>query len=471
MRAINGNASNGCQSSKKTFPTVGPHLPFGASPISISSSFCGGNIAHVGGSGDPGDVSFVVELNVEQDPYTSLEDTIHSQWFYFRSSLTDSLVEKLPAGKKEVNVRYVVTNAMDTAYPRAWPGSTVCVSTNGKKTWERKLDTSFSKAEGTLSWTHTHSIDEGGTYFAYFEPYTYDRHVALIDKCRATRNVEVTTIGKTLEGRDMELIKVGNGPLKCWINHRQHPGETQASFFAEGLLGRLCGLDDGGSVDGLVSRAREAFTFYVVANMNPDGSANGYLRTNAGGANLNREWCPTGDYDAPTLERSPEVYYVLKKMDEVGVDCFADIHGDEEMPFNFIAGSEGIPNWGPRLRGLQGAFLAAYCRANADMQKEVSYEPDPPKEGNLAICSNQICHRFNCLAFTLEMPYKDLLATPDPELGFSSGRCAKLGASLLDGFMHVKDWLRTDEPFWDTLSDEDAYVRPKSVWEGMQEDW
>jgi murein tripeptide amidase MpaA len=53
--------------------------------------------------------------------------------------------------------------------------------------------------------------------------------------------------------------------------------------------------------------------------MNPDGSAHGYLRCNAGGQNLNREWCdsilPDGTvYKAPSLERSPEVYYVLKKV-------------------------------------------------------------------------------------------------------------------------------------------------------------
>ena len=216
-----------------------------------------------------------------------------------------------------------------------------------------------------------HKPDEEGTYFSFFEPYTYDRHMSLLDKCRSTRGVEVSVIGKTLQGRDMELVKIGSGSLKCWINHRQHPGETQAEWFAEGLLDRLCGLSDFGAVDGLVHKAREAFTFYIVPNMNPDGSNLGYLRCNAGGQNLNREWCNTGDYKAPTLERSPEVYYVLNKMDEIGVDCFADIHGDEEMPFNFIAGAEGCTNWGPRLQGLQGAFLGAYCRANPDMQKEV----------------------------------------------------------------------------------------------------
>ena len=45
--------------------------------------------------------------------------------------------------------------------------------------------------------------------------------------------------------------------------------------------------------------------------MNPDGSWRGHLRTNASGANLNREW------DHPSLEKSPEVKYVRDAMDKV----------------------------------------------------------------------------------------------------------------------------------------------------------
>lgn len=51
--------------------------------------------------------------------------------------------------------------------------------------------------------------------------------------------------------------------------------------------------------------------YMQVPNMNPDGTWRGHLRTNAAGANLNREW------DNPTLERSPEVYYVRNHMDLV----------------------------------------------------------------------------------------------------------------------------------------------------------
>ena len=91
-----------------------------------------------------------------------------------------------------------------------------------------------------------------------------------------------------------------------------------AEWFVEGLMDAL--LDDASPV------ARKLLTkavFYIVPNMNPDGAVRGNLRTNAAGANLNREWM------TPTLERSPEVLCVKNKIHEVGCDMFFDIHGDE----------------------------------------------------------------------------------------------------------------------------------------------
>lgn len=135
-----------------------------------------------------------------------------------------------------------------------------------------------------------------------------------------------------------------------------------AEWFVDGLLRRL--LD---SHDALVAHCLQVpqacpihsltcstnppqppqeAVFYIVPNANPDGTFRGHLRTNASGANLNREW------QAPSLQRSPEVgvahsraarcmaskwagglvqvYHILKGMEETGCHLFVDIHGDEE---------------------------------------------------------------------------------------------------------------------------------------------
>jgi murein tripeptide amidase MpaA len=414
--------------------------------IGISDAFDGGNIQFVETKGS------TVLLRIKPDPYTELEQTSHSQHFHFRSAV--STVDE------PLTVKYVIENASEASYAQAWKDYTVFFSKtpSDPNSWTRKLDTTYEN--GQLSWTHQHLANES-VYFSYFPPFSHDRHLNLISKCKA----HVESLGQSLDGREIECVTVGSGPKVCWIIHRQHPGESMSEFYAEGLLQRLLGFESGGSVDGLARRALQMYTFYVVPNMCPDGSVRGHLRTNACGANLNREWAPTeGEdgsyYEAPTMERSPEVHLVLKAMDKTGVDAFLDVHGDEELPFNFLAGGEGCPNWGPRLQNLQGAFLSSYTRANSDMQQNVGYDPEPAGQARLNTCSNQIATRFDCLAVTLEMPFKDCLSNPDPERGWSPARARMLGASVLDALVYVHPFLRDETKFWNNLPEEDAYVEP-----------
>lgn len=253
----------------------------------------------------------------------------------------------------------------------------------------------------------------------------------------------------------------GTGERVAWFIHRQHPGESMAEYYAEGLLNRLLGFDCDGQVDGLVRRLLESCTFYIVPNMCSDGAVRGHLRTNAVGANLNREWYDSPNYPAPTLKNSPEVYHVLEAMKESGVDICLDVHGDEELPYSFLSGSEESKNWGPRLQALHGAFVAAYARANPDMQAEFGYSPPLPGSALPNIGTNAIADRFDCLSVTLEMPFKDCWSNPDPERGWSPSRARKLGASALDALAYIKPYLRQEGEFWNDLPSADSYIRPR----------
>ncbi len=233
------------------------------------------------------------------------------------------------------------------------------------------------------------------------------------------------------------------------------------------MLRRLLGVGSDssvGAVDGLAMRLLQQYTFNIVPLMCPDGAVMGHLRTNACGANLNREWANSdAAYPAPSAERSPEVLCVLRAMDSTGCDAFVDIHGDEVRPFAFLSGSEGMPVWGPRLQALHGAFLAAYARANPDIQAEIGYDADPAGEGDPRIASNQVAARFNCMSVTLEMPYKDNASNADACRGWSSDRCALLGASLVDALSYVQPYLRHSGSFWQSLPACDAYVAPRDI--------
>ena len=159
--------------------------------------------------------------------------------------------------------------------------------------------------------------------------------------------------------------------------------------------------------------------------MNIDGSIAGNLRANTAGANLNREW------ENPSLERSPEVYHALAKMDDIGVDLMLDVHGDEALPYNFVAGSEGIPSYDNHLEGLENKFKAAWMATCPDFQDVHKYDLDEPGTANMTVCSNQIGERFHCLSYTIEMPFKDNVEMPDDKYGWSPDRSIELGKSVL----------------------------------------
>jgi murein tripeptide amidase MpaA len=435
--------------------------------ISISDAYDGGNIQFIETeTQEEGDKS-IVKLNIKPDPFTELEEKSHFQYFSFRSTVSVGAGAGGGANNHH-QVEYVIGNAGAASFAQAWDESTVFFSTsiNDPDSWRRKLDTTYK--DGKLSWSHQHdeaSATSGGVYFSYFPPYSYSRHLDLIEKCAKCDDVHVESLGQSLDGREIEMVRVGTGNRTCWIIHRQHPGEHMAEFYAEGLLTRLLGLDSNGDVDGQVRKILGMYTFYIVPNMNPDGAVRGYLRTNAAGANLNREWASSSkgddDYAAPTMERSPEVYAVLEKMTDTGCDVFLDIHGDEGLPYNFLA-EPAVPNWGPRLQSLHGAFLGAYQRSNPDMQQKYGYEPSDEPSEVLNIANDQVAHRFDCLSITLEMPFKDCWSYLDPERGWSPARSRKLGASVLDPLVHVHPYLRADGEFWKDFPPQDTYVRPTS---------
>jgi len=361
--------------------------------FSISSDFDGGNIRVKAIDGDIADLEIVTD---------HLSDFY--QWFYFKVT---------GAAARALTLRLV--NCAGAAYPAGWPGYKARVS-DDNETW-RQAETGY--ADGVLT---IHATPAGNDFWvAYFAPYSSARHAALLDRIGAAPGVARKTLGQTLDGRAIETLTIGEGPRPVWLYARQHPGETMAEWWMEGALEKLTDPEDAAA-----QALRAKATLYVVPNMNPDGSARGHLRTNAAGINLNREW------HAPNAEKSPEVLYVLKAMDETGCDFAMDVHGDEAIPATFFAGYEGIPSW----TDAHGEKFYEFCRrleaATPDFQTEKGYVRSAPGKANLSMSTNQLAERFGAVSMTLEMPFKDHDKNPDPAHGWSPERCKALAHSCLD---------------------------------------
>ena len=361
--------------------------------LSISSAFDGGNIRRIALDGDR------IDLEIVQDNQSDFY-----QWFYFRLS---------GAAGREVELRLL--NCAGSAYPLGWDGYNACMSYD-REDWQR-VPSSYRDGVLTIGVTPA----SNSVWFAYFAPYTMERHHDLVAEVAADPDVEHRSLGQTLDGQELDYLKLGKGPLQVWLYARQHPGETMAEWWMEGAFEKL--LDD---ADPVSRRLRERATFHIVPNMNPDGSRRGHLRTNAAGVNLNREW------HEPSAERSPEVLYVRGEMDRTGVDFAIDVHGDEAIPANFLAGFEGIPSVTKEQQGLFDRFSDELVRISPDFQTKKGYEITRPGQANLSMSTAQLAERFGAISMTLEMPFKDNDDLPDPVYGWSPDRSRALARSCLD---------------------------------------
>ncbi|GHD72185.1 M14-type cytosolic carboxypeptidase [Vogesella fluminis] len=353
-----------------------------------------------------------IQLRIRKDNASDF-----AQWFYFR--LQGAAYE--PCKLRLLNIK-------ETAYPKGWEDYQA-VASYDRVNWFR-VPTYLDGDDLVIE----HVPLAGSIYYAYFEPYSHEQHLNLIGMAQSSGLSQVSDLGSTVQGRDINLLTIGHeveSDLKIWVIARQHPGETMAEWFVEGLLTRLLDTQDPTS-RALLDRA----TFYVVPNMNPDGAILGNLRTNATGANLNREWLN------PSPETSPEVFHVRNKMLETGVDLFLDIHGDEAIPYVFVAGTEGVPSYNERIAALETAFKQQLRVASPDFQDEHGYDKDAPGAANLAMATAWVGNQFNCLAYTLEMPFKDNDNLPDDDFGWNGQRSLRLGEASLSAIYGVLKDLR-----------------------------
>ncbi|CAM3494135.1 hypothetical protein GCM10016272_09500 [Psychrobacter glaciei] len=377
----------------------------------ITANFDAGNIDVINAE-DKNDIQLAIRPDVGEAFF---------QWFNFRLS-------------GQIGEQYVlnIMNAGEASYLEGWENYQA-VASYDRQEWFR-LPTSYTDGKLTI----VAELECETIQIAYFAPYSYERHQDLLAAVQTHPLVTLEHLGETLDKRDLTLVKIGDGDSNSdvnkrniWITARQHPGETMTEWLVEGLLYSLLDSDNATGKQ-LLDKAN----FYIVPNMNPDGSVRGHLRTNAVGTNLNREW------ESPSLEKSPEVFHVINKMKETGVDLFYDVHGDEALPYVFLAGSQGTPSYSDRLAQLRNRFSDVLKLASADFQSEVGYKIDAPSAANMTVATNWVAERFDCLANTLEMPFKDNNNLPDEEMGWSPERSIKLGEASLIAILAIVDDLR-----------------------------
>src|SRR3546814_7073977 len=84
-----------------------------------------------------------------------------------------------------------------------------------RKTWFR-VPTDYDGEVLTIR--HTPAADS--VYYAYFPPYSGERHRNLVARCQTAARCRLEVLGRTLDGEDLDLLVIGEPTPErraCWI--------------------------------------------------------------------------------------------------------------------------------------------------------------------------------------------------------------------------------------------------------------
>ena len=129
----------------------------------ISSAFDSGNIEVLDAS-DPSNLLLAIRPDAGGE---------HMQWFHFRV-----------AGARDRALTMRLTNAHKASYPHAWEGYRAVTSVDRVR-WTR-VPTAYEESQLVLR----HSPVGDVQYYAYFAPYSLERHQDLLGRCADLRPLQ-----------------------------------------------------------------------------------------------------------------------------------------------------------------------------------------------------------------------------------------------------------------------------------------
>ena len=123
-------------------------------------------------------------------------------------------------------------------------------------------------------------------YVARAEPYRISDLDHLLAEIRPSPLVQITLIGKTVEGRELEIVRVGEerAPYRIFLRARAHPWEPGGNCIVHGLIHRLLKQDPA------AQQFLKQYCVWILPMANKDGVARGHTRFNLNGKDLNRDW-------------------------------------------------------------------------------------------------------------------------------------------------------------------------------------
>lgn len=128
-------------------------------------------------------------------------------------------------------------------------------------------------------------------HVARVQPYRLSDLERLLRSIESQSRVAIEPIGKTVSGRQLEIVRIGDpaAPYRVFVRARAHPWEAGSNWVAQGLIERLLGGDED------TRRFLQVYNVSVLPMANKDGVARGGTRFNLRGMDLNRNWDKPAD--------------------------------------------------------------------------------------------------------------------------------------------------------------------------------
>jgi len=168
------------------------------------------------------------------------------------------------------------------------------------------------------------SMESESLYLARLEPYRLSDLDRLLDEIRGHPRVEITPIGRTVEGRELEIIRVGHAdaPYRILLRAPSHPWEPGGNRVIKGLIRSLLEADED------TGRHLDRYCLYVMPMAAKDGVVRGQTRFNVLGMDLNRNWDRPADPRYAPENHALETW--LNVMVDLGMrpDLAIDLHND-----------------------------------------------------------------------------------------------------------------------------------------------
>jgi len=226
-------------------------------------------------------------------------------------------------------------------------------------------------------------------YVTSVEPYRISDLDKLLLEIKDNPEIEVMKVGNTVEGRPLEIIRIGNpnAPFSIFLRARAHSWEPGGNWVVQGLIRTLLEKD--------AAHLLKRYCVYIMPMANKDGVARGRTRFNTNGKDLNREWDRPADKiltpEKYAFESWLEMMISKGKKPQLAIDLHNDQGGNIHV---------NLPS------AVNSLYAANMKRIENLLYKHTWFTEGPSHVKNPGSFGEGLAKRYGIDAFVYELNYE-----------------------------------------------------------------